>query len=140
MTIPEIIALTSTLSVALVKILDLLVKKYKVTNDSKIAEQKIDIEWQKEFNDANAKFREELHCEIKSLRTEVSDLRTDVSNLRKEKLDLEEEVTRLRGKNEALNEEVSRLKTQNTSLGEERRKLELRVQELEKNSGGTKCL
>jgi chromosome segregation ATPase len=130
------ISLAGIIGAVLTKGVDYLISKRNTVKQSETEEKKIDLDWQKEFNAATAAFRGELQETIKELRQEVSDLRDDVDKLRTDKINLEEEVTRLRGKNDSQNEEIARLIKQNASLKNENDKLELRVQELERQNGG----
>jgi predicted nuclease with TOPRIM domain len=136
MTAAELVAVGGVVGGIVSQVLNFAIVRYKASRQSDTDEKKLELDWQKEFNDATSNFRAELHDTIKDLRQEVADLRNDVDRLRKEKLDLEEDVTRLRGKNEEQAREINRLTKQNTFLESEREKLEVRVKELERIQKG----
>ena len=138
MTTGEWVAISGAVGAILSQILNYGINKYKVSRQSTTEEKKLELDWQKEFNEATKSFRAELQCTIKELRSEVLELRNDVERLRDEKIKLEEEVIRLRTKNEVQIDEIVSLKKQNAQLETDRRKLEDRVKELERKQNGGK--
>ncbi len=132
----ELVAVGGVVGGIVSQVLNFAIARYKASKQSDTEEKKLELDWQKEFNEATSTFRAELQETIKDLRHEVSELRDDVERLRKEKMNLEEDVTRLRSKNEEQATEISRLTRQNVLLESERKKLEARVKELERKQNG----
>ncbi len=132
----ELVAVGGVVGGIVSQVLNFAIARYKASKQSDTEEKKLELDWQKEFNEATATFRAELQDTIKDLRQEVADLRSDVDRLRKEKMDLEEDVVRLRSKNEEQANEIDKLTRQNVLLESERKKLEARVKELERIQKG----